>query len=177
MALAGVRLPIAECRRRQACTLDGTTYDITNIVPYIQKFHRHPTTGEPLELKDVVKLTFHKNADGEYHCPVLAKVFTEATHIVALRPTGNVFCYEARAPASPQPLSRLAKVAAACSEAHCPMTGRPYQLALNSVAVKSLCLLHAPTGSWQRMRCMLTPPSCLGLGSWLSGIWLVSAGA
>ena len=83
----------------QACTLDGTTYDITNIVPYIQKFHRHPATGEPLELKDVVKLSFHKNADGEYHCPVLHKVFTEATHIVALRPTGNVFCYEVRNPA------------------------------------------------------------------------------
>ena len=67
-------------------------------MPYIQKFHRHPATGEPLELKDVVKLNFHKNADGEYHCPVLHKVFTEATHIVALRPTGNVFCYEARRP-------------------------------------------------------------------------------
>ena len=71
-------------------------YDITNIVPYIQKLHRHPTTGEPLELKDVIKLTFHKNVDGEYHCPVLNKVFTESTHIVALRPTGNVYCYEAR---------------------------------------------------------------------------------
>lgn len=67
-------------------------------MPYIQKFHRHPATGEPLELKDVVKLNFHKNADGEYRCPVLHKVFTEATHIVALRVTGNVFCYEARHP-------------------------------------------------------------------------------
>lgn len=31
---------------------------------------------------------------GEYHCPVLNKVFTEFTHIVAVRTTGNVFCYE-----------------------------------------------------------------------------------
>lgn len=31
---------------------------------------------------------------GEYHCPVLNKVFTEFTHIVAVKTTGNVFCYE-----------------------------------------------------------------------------------
>lgn len=31
---------------------------------------------------------------GEYHCPVLNKVFTEYTHIVAVKTTGNVFCYE-----------------------------------------------------------------------------------
>lgn len=27
------------------CTEDGTVFDILNIVPYIQKFHRHPVTG------------------------------------------------------------------------------------------------------------------------------------
>ena len=80
----------------QACTLDGTVYDIVNIVNYVQKFHRHPVTGEPLALRDIVTLTFHKNADGEYHCPVLHKVFTESTHIVAVRNTGNVYCYEVR---------------------------------------------------------------------------------
>ena len=31
---------------------------------------------------------------GEFHCPVLNKVFTEFTHIVAVKTTGNVFCYE-----------------------------------------------------------------------------------
>ena len=30
-------------------------------------------TGEPLELKDLIRLNFHKNADGEYACPVLHK--------------------------------------------------------------------------------------------------------
>ncbi|RVW57360.1 Peptidyl-prolyl cis-trans isomerase CYP65 [Vitis vinifera] len=34
-------------------------------------------------------------SEGEYHCPVLNKVFTEFTHIVAVKTTGNVFCYEA----------------------------------------------------------------------------------
>eukprot|EP00891_Asterochloris_glomerata_P001498 jgi/Astpho2/1498/fgenesh1_pm.00026_%23_13_t len=78
-----------------ACTADGTVYDITNIVPYVQKFKRHPVSGEPLQLKDVIKLNFYKNNDGEYHCPMLHKVFTESTHIVAIKPSGNVYCWEA----------------------------------------------------------------------------------
>ena len=48
--------------------------DIVNAVPYIQKFKKHPVTGQPLELKDLVRLTFHRNTDGEYACPVLGKV-------------------------------------------------------------------------------------------------------
>lgn len=78
----------------QMCTSDGIVYDIEHIVPYIRKFHRHPVSGQPLELKDLVKLNFHKNADGEYHCPVLHKVFTEHTHIAAVKPTGHVFSFE-----------------------------------------------------------------------------------
>lgn len=27
------------------CTADGAVFDIVNIVPYIQRFHRHPVTG------------------------------------------------------------------------------------------------------------------------------------
>jgi hypothetical protein len=47
-------------------------YDITNIVPYIMKYKKHPVSGEPLSLKDVVQLHFHKNADGRwatFRCP------------------------------------------------------------------------------------------------------------
>lgn len=40
----------------QVCTSDGTCFDLLNAVPYIQKFHRHPVTGEPLELKDLVSI-------------------------------------------------------------------------------------------------------------------------
>ncbi|KAJ0041401.1 hypothetical protein Pint_27095 [Pistacia integerrima] len=29
---------------------------------------------------------------GEYHCPMLNKVVTEFTHVVAVRTIGNVFC-------------------------------------------------------------------------------------
>ncbi|EFN51543.1 hypothetical protein CHLNCDRAFT_49208 [Chlorella variabilis] len=95
------RLPYTHCAisfqpfEDAVCTADGTCMDIVNAVPYIQKFKKHPVTGQPLELKDLVRLTFHRNTDGEYACPVLGKVFTEHTHIVAVRPTGNVYCWEA----------------------------------------------------------------------------------
>jgi U-box domain len=59
------------------CTSDGTVFDVTNIVPYISKFHAHPVNGDPLELSDLIPLTFHKNADGEYECPIMKKVFNQ----------------------------------------------------------------------------------------------------
>ena len=60
------------------CAADGTVMDIMHAVPYVQKHGKHPVTGEPLALKDLTKLTFHKNADGEYECPVLNKTFTDS---------------------------------------------------------------------------------------------------
>lgn len=77
------------------CTADGIVFDVMNIFPYIRKYGKHPVTGAPLKQEDLIPITFHKNADGEFHCPVLNKVFTEFTHIVAVKTTGNVFCYEA----------------------------------------------------------------------------------
>jgi peptidyl-prolyl cis-trans isomerase-like protein 2 len=64
-------------------------------VPYVQKHGKHPVTGEPLELKDLTKLTFHKNQEGAYECPVLNKAFTNSTHIVAVKTTGNVYSHQA----------------------------------------------------------------------------------
>lgn len=77
------------------CTADGSVFDLMSIVPYIKKFGKHPVTGALLKQEDLIPLIFHKNSDGEFHCPVLNKVFTEFTHIVAVKTTGNVFCYEA----------------------------------------------------------------------------------
>ncbi|GMH41521.1 hypothetical protein BSKO_09431 [Bryopsis sp. KO-2023] len=77
------------------CSPDGCVFDIVHAMPYIRKFHRHPVSGEPLEVRDLIQLKFHKNSDGEYHCPVMNKVFTEHTHIVAIKSSGNVYCYEA----------------------------------------------------------------------------------
>ena len=77
------------------CTDDGVCFDIVNIVPYLRKHKRHPVSGAPLTLGELTRLHIHKNADGEYHCPVLNKVFTESTHIVAVKTSGNVYCYQA----------------------------------------------------------------------------------
>ncbi|KPP69418.1 peptidyl-prolyl cis-trans isomerase-like 2-like, partial [Scleropages formosus] len=48
-----------------------------------------------LEAKALIKLNFSKNNEGKYHCPVLYTVFTNNSHIVANKVTGNVFSYEA----------------------------------------------------------------------------------
>ncbi|KAJ7382116.1 RING-type E3 ubiquitin-protein ligase ppil2 [Desmophyllum pertusum] len=77
------------------CTKDGVIFDLLNIVPYLKKFGKSPVTGEPLQVKELVKLNFHKNAEDKYHCPVTFKVFNNNSHIVAVKPTGNVFSYDA----------------------------------------------------------------------------------
>ncbi|EOD13495.1 hypothetical protein EMIHUDRAFT_557972 [Emiliania huxleyi CCMP1516] len=77
------------------CTADGVVFDLLNIVPYLKKYRRHPVTGGPLAASDLIKLNFHKNSEGKYHCPVMFKVFNQHTHIVAIRQTGNVFSHEA----------------------------------------------------------------------------------
>lgn len=49
-----------------------------------------------LDIKSLTKLNFTKNAEGEYHCPVLYKSFFISSHIVAIKTTGNVFLYEVK---------------------------------------------------------------------------------
>ena len=51
------------------CTPDGCVFDIVNIIRYIRTHHKHPNTGEKLEVSDLTKLKYHKNKDGKYHCP------------------------------------------------------------------------------------------------------------
>uniref|UniRef100_A0A4W6FLW7 Peptidylprolyl isomerase (cyclophilin)-like 2 n=1 Tax=Lates calcarifer TaxID=8187 RepID=A0A4W6FLW7_LATCA len=50
---------------------------------------------QKLEAKSLIKLNFTKNNEGKYHCPVLYNVFTNNSHIVANKVTGNVFSHEA----------------------------------------------------------------------------------
>jgi peptidyl-prolyl cis-trans isomerase-like protein 2 len=47
-----------------------------------------------LKSSDLIKLNFTKNDDNEYVDPVTYKVFTDNTHIVALKPTGNVYAWD-----------------------------------------------------------------------------------
>ena len=49
---------------------DGSVFDVAQIVPFVRKHHKNPVTGEPMETKDLVKLTFARNTDGQYCCPV-----------------------------------------------------------------------------------------------------------
>ncbi|CAB3983107.1 peptidyl-prolyl cis-trans isomerase-like 2 [Paramuricea clavata] len=77
------------------CTKEGVVFDLLSIVPFIKKFGKNPVTGEPLEMKNLIKLNFHKNNEDKHHCPVTYKVFTQNSHIVAVKTTGNVFAYEA----------------------------------------------------------------------------------
>eukprot|EP00892_Ulva_mutabilis_P002464 jgi/Ulvmu1/12218/UM086_0008.1 len=76
-------------------TADGTVYDVSNIVPYINRFRTSPVTGTPMELGDLIPLKFHKNACDQYECPILKKVFNQFSHIVAIKTSGNVFSFEA----------------------------------------------------------------------------------
>lgn len=77
------------------CTADGVVFDLLNIMPFLKQFGMNPVTGEKMTAKDLVKLNFHKNKDNKFHCPVTFKIFNENSHIVAIRPTGNVFLMEA----------------------------------------------------------------------------------
>ncbi|EFA84395.1 cyclophilin-type peptidylprolyl cis-trans isomerase [Heterostelium album PN500] len=71
------------------CTLDGNLYEMLNIIPFLKKYKRDPVTGKPMTFKDLFKANFAVNSDDEYHCPILKKVFTDYSHIVIIRTTGN----------------------------------------------------------------------------------------
>ncbi|XP_012274913.1 peptidyl-prolyl cis-trans isomerase-like 2 [Orussus abietinus] len=77
------------------CDSDGNVFELEPILNYIKRLKHNPVTGKPLDAKSLIKLHFFKNADDQYHCPVLFKVFTKHMNIVAIRTTGNVFSYEA----------------------------------------------------------------------------------
>ena len=95
------RLPFDHCSlslqpfTHPYCNTKGVIYDLQSIVPFVQKFGIDPYDGEKIDMKCLVKLNFHKNKSGQFHCPVLFKAFSQNSHIVAIRTTGNVFSYEA----------------------------------------------------------------------------------
>lgn len=74
---------------------DGNVFELQAIVDFLKTFKVNPITGKPQDAKSLVSLKFHKNSDGEYHCPALFKPFTKNSHIVAVGVTGNVFSWEA----------------------------------------------------------------------------------
>ncbi|XP_056448520.1 RING-type E3 ubiquitin-protein ligase PPIL2-like isoform X2 [Gadus chalcogrammus] len=95
------RLPFDHCSlslqpfEYPVCTEEGVVFDLLSIIPWIKRYGTNPISGEKLEVKSLIKLTFAKNADGKYHCPVLFNIFTNNSHIVTNKVTGNVFSNEA----------------------------------------------------------------------------------
>ncbi|KAF6766522.1 peptidylprolyl isomerase-like protein 2 [Ephemerocybe angulata] len=74
----------------------GNVYDLVNIIPWLKQHNNtHPTTKEPLNPADLIKLNYsRKEATGEIHDPISFKPFSEHSHIVAIATTGNVFLAE-----------------------------------------------------------------------------------
>lgn len=92
------------------CTAEGTIFDVEVISQWLEKHGTNPVTGQPLKDKDLIKLNFARNGDtdagnkgdgsihdqGEMVDPVTFKVFTDNTHIVAIRhgTEANVFAWD-----------------------------------------------------------------------------------
>ncbi|VBB87072.1 Putative peptidyl-prolyl cis-trans isomerase [Podospora comata] len=111
------RLPFNFCAaslqpfKNPVCTADGTIFDVEVISAWLEKKGTNPVDGKPLSAKDLIKLNFARNADsndsndrngiptdgkGDFIDPVTFKVFTDNTHIVAIRHGNyaNVFAWE-----------------------------------------------------------------------------------
>ncbi|KAI9790832.1 MAG: Peptidyl-prolyl cis-trans isomerase cyp8 [Peltula sp. TS41687] len=95
------RLPFNYCAltlqpfTHPVCTSAGLTFELTHILPWLKKHgDTNPVDGSPLQSSELIKLHFARNDEGEYVDPVTYRVFTDNTHIVALRNTGNVFAYD-----------------------------------------------------------------------------------
>ncbi|KAF5972756.1 peptidyl-prolyl cis-trans isomerase-like 2 [Fusarium bulbicola] len=109
------RLPFNFCAaslqpfKNPVCTPDGTTFDVEVIGAWLDKHpNQNPVTGEPLQKKDLIRLNFARNSEsdslgaglsdgkGDLIDPVTYKVFTDNTHIVAIRhgTYANVFAWD-----------------------------------------------------------------------------------
>ncbi|EKJ70565.1 hypothetical protein NXS19_009042 [Fusarium pseudograminearum] len=109
------RLPFNFCAaslqpfKNPVCTSDGTIFDVEVIGAWLEKHpNQNPVTGEPLQKKDLIRLNFARNSEsdslgaglsdgkGDLIDPVTYKVFTDNTHIVAIRhgTYANVFAWD-----------------------------------------------------------------------------------
>ena len=77
------------------CTPEGVLFDILNLIPYVKEHGKNPVTGNPLHVKDIIRLKMQKNSENQWFCPVTYKLFTNNSHVVAIKSTGNVFLFEA----------------------------------------------------------------------------------
>ena len=94
------------------CTVDGILYDITQITPFLKKFKQCPITGESLNAKSLIKVNFHRNAEGKIHCPMMYKEFTEHSHVILIKTTGKqyVFYFKDNLYIPTNPLLRIPRI-------------------------------------------------------------------
>mmetsp|Transcript_19865 Transcript_19865/g.54870 ORF Transcript_19865/g.54870 Transcript_19865/m.54870 type:complete len:554 (+) Transcript_19865:75-1736(+) len=76
-------------------TRDGSVFEVTHIVQYIKKYGKHPVRGGKLEVNELIPLHFHKNPEGNIHCPVTFKVFTNNSHVAMNAASGHVYSFDA----------------------------------------------------------------------------------
>jgi len=78
------------------CTAEGLIFDHENILRWLINHDTNPVNGHPLKQSDLIKLQFAKNESAEYVDPVTFKIFTDNSHIVAIRheDSANVFAYD-----------------------------------------------------------------------------------
>lgn len=63
-------------------TPSGAVYDLVALVPWIVAHKTDPATGEPVTLKQLTKLVFHKAPNGKYFCPITNKEFNDFRCVV-----------------------------------------------------------------------------------------------
>ncbi|KAL2202094.1 cyclophilin type peptidyl-prolyl cis-trans isomerase/CLD [Sarocladium strictum] len=111
------RLPFNFCAaslqpfKNPVCTPSGTIFDVEVISAWLEKHpNTNPVDGEPLHKRDLIRLEFARNAEADPNSsepgmsdgkgalidPVTYKVFTDNTHIVAIRhgSYANVFAWD-----------------------------------------------------------------------------------
>ncbi|KAM0520485.1 hypothetical protein ACHAPE_002878 [Trichoderma viride] len=109
------RLPFNFCAaslqpfKNPVCDPDGNIFDVEVISAWLEKHpNQNPVTSQPLQKRDLIRLVFARNAEsdslgaglsdgkGDLVDPVTYKVFTDNTHIVAIRhgSYANVFAWD-----------------------------------------------------------------------------------
>ncbi|KAK0402705.1 hypothetical protein QR680_016486 [Steinernema hermaphroditum] len=95
------RLPLDHCAlslnpfEHPVCGDDGIIFDLTQITAYLKKHGVSPCTGKKMKASELIPLKFAKDKEGKFCCPVTFRTFTQTSHIVAIKTTGNVFSKEA----------------------------------------------------------------------------------
>lgn len=73
---------------------EGLVYEQTNLEAFVKKYGVSPATGRAVKISDAISLHMPRNERGNVYDPVSFKECTDYSHLVAVRPTGNVFLYD-----------------------------------------------------------------------------------